>query len=163
MQTKAEDILRKGLQSGYAGSGKRISVQRGPFTLAAEELTFPDLDAKYNDHWIAKRVGGGQEIAQGGEDMATRVFAGGIVKPEILTSLGITEQDVLLYLKRILPTVADRTRLYTDVTSEADGDWKYQYIVTRTFPDVPLTLGVETILYKSQEVFVHVFLIAPIV
>lgn len=163
MKQSADQILSKGLQTGYAGAGKRISVQRGPFALVAEELAFPELDAKYNDHWIAKRVGGGQEIAQSGKDVATRVFAGGIVKPEILNSLGITEQDVLRYLKETLPKVADKTRLHTDVMVDADGDWKYQYNVIRTYPDVPLTVGVETILYQSKEVFIHVFLITPIV
>lgn len=162
MQSQAERILAQGLKSGYAGKGKRLTVRRGPFTLTAEELTFPGLNASYNDHWIAKRVGGGQEIARTGSDMATRVFAGGIVRPDTLAPLGITESDVLGYLKRTLSELAEATRLRENVT-RSDGDWQYAYEVLKSFPEVPLTMGLETITYKGTPVFVHAFLNAPVV
>lgn len=162
MISNAENILSKGLQMGYAGGSERLSVKRGPFTLKATELSFPELDAKYNDHWIAKRVGGGQEIAQAGDEMATRVFAGGIVKPEVLQSLGVNEEQVITYLKSKLPAFANTTRLHENIEPQADGDWQYAYKVIKDYPDLPLTIGVESIKYKGKEVFVHVFLNSPI-
>lgn len=161
--SNADNVLTMGLKAGYAGGSQRQTVTRGPFTLKATELSFPELDAKYNDHWIAKRIGGGQEIAQTGDEMATRVFAGGIVKPEKLQQLGITEEQVMAYLKSTLPNVADRTRLHEPVDLAPDGDWKYTYTPMKDYPDLPLSIGVETISYKGEDVFVHVFLNTPIV
>ncbi len=162
MQSSAERILAKGLKSGYAGKGERLTVHRGPFALTAEELAFPELDAQYNDHWIAKRVGGGQEIAQAGDELATRVFAGGIVHPDKLSPLGITESDVLSFLKTTLSELAETTRLYKNIT-RSDGYWQYTYEVIKTFPEVPLMVGIESICYKGKPVFVHAFLNAPVV
>lgn len=154
--------MAKGLKSGYAGKGERLSVKRGPFPLVAEEIAFPEEDAAYNDHWIARRVGGGQEIARSGQEMATRVFAGGIVNPEALIPLGIKESDVLTHLKATLSELAETTRLNENVT-HSEGDWQYAYEVIKSFPEVPLTIGLETIKYKNTPVFVHAFLNAPVV
>ncbi len=162
MKSNAENILTKGLKSGYAGTSVYQDVPRGPFTLKAAELSFPELQAEYNDHWIVKRVGGGQEIARIGTDMATRVFAGGIVSPEKLSALGIHESQVIAYLKKQLSVFADKTRLHEEVTPPADGDWQYRYRIVEDYPDVPVSVGVETVTYKGKEVFVHVFLNAPI-
>lgn len=162
MRSNAEKILSLGLETGYAGGSERLTVKRGPFELKATELSFPELDAKYNDHWIFKRVGGGQEIAMNGDEMATRVFAGGIVKPEILKNLGISEEQILAFHKTQLSQLAHTTRLHEDIRPDPDGDWQYKYEVMKDYPDLPLTIGVETITYKGQQVFVHVFLNSPI-
>ena len=161
MDSKAEKILSKGLKEGYAGKSRHVSTKRGPFTLKATEITFPD-GSLYNDHWIFKRTGGGQEIAQSGNDMATRVFAGGVVNEEKLISLGIKEQDVVEYLKKVLPTVANKTRLHENIKPELDGEWQYEYIILKQYPEILLSIGVETIKYKNETVFVHAFLNTPI-
>lgn len=163
MISQAEKILAKGLKSGYAGESTRHEIARGPFTLKATELAFPKLNATYNDHWIAKRTGGGQEIAQADNEMVTRLFAGGIVSPKKLQKLGIHEAQVLSYLKTKLAELADKTRLHENIESEADGDWQYSYKILEKYPDVPVTVGVESIQYKGQDVFIHVFLNTPIV
>lgn len=163
MLTNSEKILAKGLQDGYAGESKRSIVKRGPFTLTTTELVFPEFNGMYIDQWIAKRIGGGQEISQAKDEMATRVFAGGIVKPEIIKALGISEEDVLTYHKSTLSVLAGKTRLHENVTPDADGDWQYSYKIIKEYPELPLTIGIETISYKNTDVFVHVFLNSPIV
>lgn len=162
MNTKAEAILIRGLKAGYAGGETPIVITRGPFVGKESALSFPDLNADYNDQWFFKRTGGGQDIARSGDEMATRVFAGGIVKPDILKKLGISEDQVLAYHKQKLSTLASTTRLHDDVVVPADGDWQYTYQIMKDYPDLLLTVGVETISYKNTDVFVHVFLNTPI-
>ena len=162
MKSPAESILSRGLAAGYAGNHIPEHIQHGPFSLKGVMSVFPD-GSQYIDRWIAKRVGGGQEIAQTGEEMATRVFAGGVVNNELLKTLGITKEHVIEYLKKNLNERAHETRLHERVDPPADGDWKYTYEVMKEYPDVPLTIGVETISYKNTNVFVHVFLNTPIV
>lgn len=160
---KAETILARGLSSGYASAHDRTTVSRGPFILKSEDIPFAPYSGHYSDQWIAGRVGGGQEIAQCENEIATRVFAGGIVKPDMLNALGIEEADVLGYLKTSLTKYADVTRLHENVAPEPDGDWQYAYKVAQEYPDFPLTVGVETIRYKGHPVFLHVFLNTPVV
>jgi len=162
MKQNAEAILVKGLKAGYVGRGKQDRVQRGPFTLKSTEHISPEDNASYIDQWIAKRIGGGQEIAQIGDEMVTRVFAGGIVNPDTLGTLGIDEKQILTYLKSKLSELAESTRLHENVEPKADGDWQYKYEVVGEYAELPLTVGIETIRYKGNEVFVHVFLNTPI-
>lgn len=161
--TKAEAILVKGLKNGYAGKQVPQPVTRGVFSGKETSESFPEIDADYNDQWFFRRTGAGQDIARSGDEYATRAFAGGIVNPEKLAELRITEQDVLTYHKQKLAELVDRTRLQEPVEPAADGDWNYQYRILKTYPDVPLTIGIETITYKDQEVFVHAFLNTSIV
>lgn len=119
------------------------------------------MNASHNDHWIAQRVGGGQEIARIGSDRATRVFAGGIVRPDTLAPLGITESDMLGYLKRTVSELAETARLRENA-ARVDGDWQHAYEVLKSFPEVPRTMGLETITYKGTPVFVHALLNAPV-
>ena len=160
MLTNAEKVLTMGLRAGYAGGEAPHAVTRGKFIGKETSISYPD--AEYNDQWFFKRTGGGQDIARKGDEMATRVFAGGIVKPEILEKLGIKESDILTYHKSKLSVLADKTRLHENVSPEADGDWQYKYEIMRDYPDLPLTIGVEIITYKGNNVFVHVFLNSPI-
>ena len=163
MRNKAEIILRKGLMTGYAGGTEPVRVQRGPFSVKSSHHAFPKEQAEYLDEWIFKRTGGGQEIAQLGNDTATRVFAGGVVQEEKLKELGITHDHVISYFRSKLAQVADRARLHEPVILEPDGDWQYRYDIQNEYPDVPMTVGLETISYKGQNVFIHVFLITPVV
>lgn len=162
MKQNAEKILVKGLADGYAGSHIPRTISRGPFQGKESAESYPQLDADYNDQWFFKRTGGGQDIARSGDETTTRVFAGGIVDPMILRKLQVTEEQVLAYHKEKLSSLADTTRLHKSIRPEPDGDWLYRYDVIKEYPDVPLTVGVETIAYKGQDVFVHVFLNVPI-
>lgn len=162
MTHNAEKILVKGLQDGYAGSQAPKEISRGPFAGKESAESYPDRDADYNDQWFFKRTGGGQDIARAGDETITRVFAGGIVTPDKLRDLRVTEAEVLAYHKQKLSALAHKTRLHEDVHPDPDGDWQYRYDITKYYPDIPLTIGVETITYKGQDVFVHVFLNVPI-
>lgn len=162
MATQAEQVLTKGLKAGYAGSDLPHIIRRGSFVGKESSISFHDSNAEYNDQWFFKRTGGGQDMARSGDELVTRVFAGGIVKSEKLQKLGITEQQVLTYHKTKISELVDRTRLHENVIPEKDGDWQYKYEVMKDYPDLPLTIGVETITYKGYDVFVHVFLNSPI-
>lgn len=159
--TNAEKILTRGLKDGYAGGKSPVSVVRGSISGKETHETYPEFDAEYVDQWFFKRTGAGQDIARIGNEITTRAFAGGIVDSSVLSSLHINEQDVLSYHKKKLSEVVDVTRLHASVEPAADGDWQYKYLVVKEYPNVPLSIGVETITFKEKEVFVHVFLITP--
>ena len=160
--TNAEAILKKGLMTGYAGGSAPVESKRGPFTVKSSHHSFPEQHAEYLDEWIFKRTGGGQEIAQVDSELATRVFAGGVIKEEKLKELGITHDQVITYFRSKLEEVADRTRLHENIVLEPDGDWHYRYEVQNEFPDLPMTLGLETVSCKGVNVFIHVFLNTPV-
>lgn len=162
MATNAEAVLRKGLRAGYAGGSEPKPVTRGPFTVKSSHHSFPEENAEYLDEWIFNRTGGGQEIAKAGKDLATRVFAGGVIREERLKELGITHDQVISYFRSKLEKIADRTRLHENVILEPDGDWQYRYTIEQTIPELPMTVGLETVSYKGHDVFIHVFVITPI-
>ena len=162
MANAAEATLRKGLVTGYAGGSEPRSVKRGPFTIKSSHHSFPEQQAEYLDEWIFQRTGGGQEIAQYANDIATRVFAGGVIRDEKLKELGITHDQVISYFRAKLSEVADRTRLHENVVLDPDGDWQYRYEVQKEVPELPMTIGLETVTYTGHTVFIHVFLITPI-
>ena len=162
MLTRAEKVLTKGLQAGFAGKSTVRTVSRGAFGTSSADVTLPQSSEHYSDQWIVRRVGGGQEIAGSGDETVTRVYAGGIIAPEKLRALGVNEPQVLAYLKKQLSALSGKTRLHEDVLPPADGDWQYRYAISHTYPDIPLSVGVETIAYKGVDVFVDVFLNAPV-
>ncbi len=162
MVSRAEKTLTRGLTAGYAGGSKPETVSRGPFTVKSSHHSFPDHDAEYLDEWIFKRTGGGQEIARAGGDTVTRVFAGGVVSDDILSGLGITHEDVIGYFRTKLSEVSGHTRLHQAVVPEPDGNWQYRYDILRSYPALPMTVGLETVRYGETVVFVHVFLVTPV-
>ena len=162
MKRSSDSVLAKGLQAGFATTGTVHHVARGSFALNSTDVSLSETGAAYSDQWMMKRVGGGQEIACSGTDVSTRVYAGGIIAPEKLSALRITEAQVLGYLKKYLSQYAGTTRLHEPVASVPDGDWHYRYTIMKDYPDIPLTIGIETIMYKGNEVFIHVFLVTPV-
>ncbi len=156
------DILAQGLLATFAGTNEVSKVSRGAFALVGTEAT-PASGTHYIDQWVVKRTGAGQEIAKEGEAITTRSYAGGVVADDVLSELGITGTDVIATLKSMLQRLGDKTRLLATVSPVANGDWQYRYTVTDTYPDVSLTIGVETITYKQKTVFVHAFLLADVV
>lgn len=155
------DVLSKGLEAGYGGSGERQVVQRGPFQVESTQFTTPD-GGLYIDQWIAESNGGGQEIVQRGDKKSTRLHAGGVIELEELAKLGLTKKDVTGYLKRKIVELGEQTRLSADCKPEPDEDWQYTYQVVRHLDELNLTLGLESITYKGQLVFAHGFLNSPI-
>lgn len=158
----AQKILAKGLQATYAGSHNVSSVTRGKFTLQGTEAAFPDSGDAYSDQWFVHRTGAGQELAGSGDAYVSRVYAGGIFSDETLGKLGISEQEVIAYLKQKLSTLAEKTRLLAAVSTPPDGEWQYSYVIDSTYPEISLTVGIETIRYKGTAVFVHVILNTPV-
>lgn len=157
------DILTKGLLSGFAGTSKFDTVTRGTFTLTSSEVRFPESDTYYIDQWAGVRSGGGQELVQSGTSMATRTYAGGTISAEVLAKLGIGEGEIMAYLKEKLVKLAGVTRLTEPVAPIMDGQWQYVYEVIQKLNEVDLIIGKETIIYKRTPVFVHVFLVAPVI
>lgn len=156
-----ERLLTDGLLAGYGGETVSQVVRRGPFPLKSSQFISPE-GGVYEDEWMAKRSGGGQEIAQHGEDVVTRLYAGGVVKAEDLQELGITEEEVIAYLKRKINELGGRTRLYEDCSPGPDGDWRYFYKIKERVEAVSLVMGLEMITYKNQVVFAHGFLLSPV-
>jgi hypothetical protein len=89
------------------------------------------------------------------------LYAGGTVASEKLGALGISEKQVLDYLKEKIAQL-DKTRLHENIQPVVDGDWQYEYSILKNYPEIFLTIGVEIIQYKGQTVFTHVFLNSPI-
>lgn len=158
---KSERILSSGLKAGYAGGTERETVQRGPFQLEASQFTTPESGV-YRDEWIANRTGGGQEIAQEGNETVTRLYAGGTIRLDQLAEMGLTKKDVTRYLKSKISELGEQTRLFADCNPDPDGDWQYSYKIMQNLEDIPLTVGMETIVFKGTLVFAHGFLQSPI-
>ncbi len=156
-----KDVLTKGLLAGFAG-GKPKEVVRGNFTGKVSE---PDLDdGIYHDEWFTGfRSGGGQELVSIGENKFTRLYAGGTVKKGILEKLGTSEGEVGSYLVGKINELGDRTRLFEDCIPEVDGDFQYSYRITSRDEEIGVTTGVEKINYKDTTVFIHAFILSPIV
>ena len=160
MSLETDSLLTKGLQGGFAGGTVMSKVDRGNFEFNANH--FEIEDGIYHDEWCADRAGGGQEIVIVGDETYTRVYAGGTVPLEALAELGITKGDVMKFLKKQLLQNGEKTRLYTNFTPEAEGDWQYSYHVLDTDKEIPITVGKEIIEYQGQLVFVHDFIISPV-
>lgn len=159
---KPEDVLAKGLLAGFAGKSTFGNAPRGVFTVTSSEVILPEDEAQYIDQWIGQRSGGGQEIVQSAGGSMTRVYAGGTVSQAILDTLGITDDQIMVYLKEKLTALNGQTRLMAPVAPIVDGDWEYAYALMDTDSGIQIVTGKETILYKNTPVFVHVFLIAPV-
>lgn len=108
------------------------------------------------------RAGGGQELVRVGDQQFTRVYAGGTISIEAMVRLGITKQDVMAFLIKMIQQLGDATRLEQDCPAVEDGDWQYEYVVKERLPEIPLTAGKESISYKGEVVFVHYFLLTEV-
>ena len=154
------DMLTQGLLAGYAGKSQRTSVSRGSFVLKTSHLE--NEDGFYHDEWTtASRIGGGQEIATSHSGTITRLYAGGVVNSEVLTSLGITPKDVTNFLKKEIQKLGDKTRLFENCTAR-DGEWLYSYQIMDRYENIPVWQATEIIFYRSLVVFVHYFLLCPV-
>ena len=98
--------------AGYGGKTKFVSVHRGGFELKSSE--FSENGIEYIDQWLAKDAGGGQELVRFDGEEFTRLYAGGIVKPERLAKLGITGKEIIEFLVKQISLLGEKTRLFDD-------------------------------------------------
>lgn len=159
--TDPSELLAKGLLAGFAGKSAFGTSSRGAFTVTSSEVLLPEDAAQYIDQWVGKRSGGGQEIVQSAGGAMTRVYAGGTVPQTTLDTLGITDDQIMAYLKEKLSALNGQTRLMAAVPPILDGYWQYAYELMDT-DGAQIVTGKETILYKNTPVFVHVFVMAPV-
>ena len=140
--------LTIGLLAGYTGKTEFKPVSRSVFTLKSSH--FEEDDVIYHDEWTN---GGGQEIVRVGSEQFTRVYAGGTVNdnPAIIPKL-------IYFIQQL----RDKTRLFTDCES-SDGLWQYHYKVIDIDSTLDITVGKETISLNNQIVFVHYFILSPII
>lgn len=150
-------VLTTGLIAGYGGKTDFNKISRGGFDLNSSH--FQDRETIYHDEWTK---GGGQEIIKVGEESFTRVYAGGVVDEKVLEELNITHDDVIATLMNKIQKLGEKTRLFNDYPEDLENDWKYEYKILDQDDQIILTTGKETIKYKDQLVFTHVFVLSPI-
>lgn len=154
------ELLSKGLEEGYAGGTERQTTQRGSFQMEASHYTGPSGEI-YHDEWIANTLGGGQEIVQIGDEMATRLYGGGTAGTEELAQLGLTRKDVTGRLKGFIRESEGKTRTSTPYSAK-DGEWQYDYNIIHDVANIPVSVGLEMITYRETTVFAHYFIHSPI-
>ena len=161
MNTKdIEAGLTRGLVSGYGGRTTFSTTTRGLFPFKASHLEEDGL--VYHDEWLSASTGGGQELVRAGDQQFTRLYAGGVVQESTLTELGITEEDIIAFLKSTILEQQEKTRLFQSCSPESVGDWSYSYQILDREKALPITFGKETISYRDRVVFVHSFLLCSI-
>lgn len=161
-----KQMLTLGLQKGYGGETEFVQKDRAGFSVSVSHFEDPagadGQPAVYHDEWVADRAGGGQELVRVGEQQYTRVYAGGTISYEAMASLGITKQDVIAFLVKMIQQLGGATRLHESCAPVVDGDWEYAYEVKESLPTIPMTVGKESIKFKGEVVFVHYFLLTEV-
>lgn len=160
MSQNAFKLLSKGLAQGFAGGTIMSGINRAGFDFKSSH--FEEDGSIYHDEWFADRAGAGQEVVKVGNVIYSRVYAGGTLHTEELQKLGINKGQIMTFLKKQMIENGEKIRLHTDFISETEGDWQYSYKVTDTNPQIPLTIGKETITFKGKVVFEHDFIICPV-
>lgn len=153
-------LLSKGLARGFAGGTVMSGVKRSIFDFKSSH--FEENGDIYHDEWLADRAGSGQEVVKAGDIIYSRVYAGGTLSVEELQKLGTDKGQIMTFLKKQMLENGEKIRLNTDFVPEAEGDWQYSYKITDTNPQIPLTMGKETIMFKGRLVFEHDFIICPV-
>ena len=162
MSITPQQLLTLGLLKGFGGDTNMSTADRAGFPVTISHYQDPETGGVYHDEWAADRAGGGQELVRVGEQQFTRVYAGGTISVAAMAKLGITKQDVMVFLMKMITQLGDETRLEKDCPAVLDGDWQYEYAVKERLPEIPLTCGKETISYKGEVVFVHWFLLTEV-
>lgn len=156
-QEEIEKGLTIGLLAGYIGNTKFTTINRGSFDLKSSH--FEDKEIIYHDEWTD---GGGQELVKINSQYFTRVYAGSVVPHKILTQLGITKKEVLTVLQQRIQVLGSSTRLFKSCLPSPVDEWGYSYEIIHHDESFNITTAKETITYKNQPVFVHMFLLSPI-
>ena len=153
--------LTKGLTAGYVGETNFSKIERGGFSFQTSHLETDQL--KYHDEWLASEVGGGQEIIDVNGLQFTRLYAGGVVDKEDLEALGTNKEAVINFLKQTILELKEQTRLFNNCQFKPNEDWFYSYTIIDRDQALPITTAKEQIFYKKRVVFVHNFLLCPII
>ena len=162
MKEEIAKILTDGLVEGYAGNGDVSSIERASFLGKASHFE-SEPGSVYHDEWfVPNYLGGGQELVKAGEDMFTRLYAGGTSSPEQLAKLGITVKDVGGYLRKKIVELGNKTRLFNECKPEPDNDWQYRYEILMKDSSIPVIVSVESIIYKGTRVHLHPFILSPL-
>lgn len=159
MTKTVADALTQGLTSGYAGKTVFTPLKRAGFDLESSHLETETL--LYHDEWLNGHNGGGQELVRSGEERATRLYAGGVAAAEKLTELGVTVEEIIGFLVKVISENPGQTRLRAPFSLQ-DGNWSYTYEILDITESIELTIAKETIFYQDEVVFVHGFLLSPI-
>lgn len=162
MALSPEQMLSLGLQKGFGGDTNMSEGQRGGFKVKVSHYEDPESGGVYHDEWLPGRLGGGQELVRVGEKLMTRLYGGGTLDSEKLEELKITEEDVMGFLIDQIRILGNSTRLHESCGPVMDGDWQYEYAVQEQLPEFSLTSAKESISYKGEVVFVHLFLLAEV-
>jgi len=147
-----EEVATDGLLQGYASGIKPPKVSRGGFTFKVSHIETPD--GIYHDEWIN---GSGGEITRVENQLFSRVYAGKFVSEETLKKHGITEEEASQYHMRKVTEAGGKTRLRENYKPEPDGDWQFSYEIIREIPEVDTWAGQESIHYKGDLIFGHIF------
>ncbi len=154
---KISQAVTIGLIAGYGGKTEFTKINRGGFSLSVSHLQKDNLT--YHDEWTNN---GGQEITKIDQELFTRVYAGGVASSETLSRLNIAEEDVIKNLISRISKLGDKTRLFENFTADPKDNWGYEYKILDNNNDIQVTTGKETITYKNEIVFIHVFVLSPI-
>jgi len=160
MESKVSQALAKGLTAGFAGKSTFEKIVRGKFAMVSS--TVNDDGVSYIDQWFPGHMGGGQEILEVEGIRYTRVYAGGTVDDAILSPLGITKDDVMGCLKRTLLSAGGKTR-FDKIFVLEENMWSYHYNPAEPDETTGMITGKEIISYKNTSVFVHFFIISPVI
>ncbi len=151
-------ILSEGLKEGFGGTSKIAKTSRGGFAITQSH--YEGVNGIYHDEWVS---GGGQELGTTEDGKSfTRTYVGNVVAHKKLEALGISENDVMAVLKKVIIENGDKIRLDSDFVISLD-DWRYTYTVTYKREDPYIINGIEEIFYKGHSVFVHTFGISRVI
>lgn len=154
-----EKLFTAGLQAVFAGVGQREEVERGGFKLTATHYVGPGGEI-YHDEW--SEGGGHERIRTADGDLMIRTYVGNTIVVDKLTPMGIHVELIMLFLKEVISTHGQETRLYDNFELEVK-DWRYVYTVTRRREDPFIITSDEEIYFKGKLVFVHTFGISEVV
>ena len=146
--------LTTGLLAGYGGKTQFTKISRGGFKLSSSH--FENDQIVYHDEWVN---GGGQELVKVGGESFTRVYAGGIAKN--IDQIPLTEKEIISFLISQIQKLGESTRLFSDCR-RLDDEWLYEYKIITQDTDINLTVGQESIRYKNELVFRHIFVLSPV-
>ncbi len=157
----AERLLTAGLQLGYVEGMKSQPVKRGKFVGESTETNIGS--DQYRDEWFfGLKTGGGQELVKSGNEILTRLYAGGYASDEILAKHRITQIEIDDFLKSELKVLGNETRLNANCIPKMKGPWNYAYNILSAIPSIELTVGLEVITHRKAPVFYHAILISPV-
>lgn len=168
-------LFAQGLRLGYVGNrpwGYPVYVKteflNWFFKTYRIFLKIPAQAKEYSEYADAflfgEQSGGGFEIvvldAGGTKRTFMRLYAGAVLDKDLLKEFGITPEDVIAFLKRMLLKAGDKTRLDQSFMW-MDDKWQYDYQVvedTEFDPEVfglPLLRGSERILFCTSDCAWH--------